>query len=156
MALPPNPWPALPTQPPFVLPEDRPALEAFNRAPRQLIKADFRVDTRMLPEPFVGHLNAPIIILLLNPGVAADPAVAEEDLRLHQDPAFQEVVRRCHRQGATPYPNYFFDPAVTGPGARWNGGTGVLPLPLSQIRAPPAARPVAAVHVRCTTRGDPT
>jgi hypothetical protein len=32
MALRPNPWPALPTPPPFVLPEDRPPLEAFNTA----------------------------------------------------------------------------------------------------------------------------
>ena len=87
MAPPLNPWVALPTQPPFVLPEDRPALEAFNRVSRQRIKADFRVETRMLPEPFVGRLNAPII---------------------------------------------------------------------SQVRPPPAARPVAAVHVRCTTSGNPT
>jgi hypothetical protein len=107
-------------QPPFILPADRPTLEAFNMAPRQRIKDDFRVETRMLPEPFVGRLGAPIIVLLLNPGVAADPAVANEDLRLHEHPTFREVVRRCHRQEATPYPNYFFDPTVTGPGARWN------------------------------------
>ena len=144
MALPPNPWPALPTQPPFVLPEDRPALEAFNRAPRQLIKGDFRVETRMLPEPFVGRLNAPIIILLLNPGIAAEPAVAEEDLRLHQDPEFREIVRRCHRQAATPYPNYFFDPAVTGPGARWNGR--VLRRLVGEFGAPSVANGVTALE----------
>jgi hypothetical protein len=111
-----KPWLALPTDPPFVLAKDRPILEGFNRT----ATSKMRVETKMLPEPYVGRLDAPIILLLLNPGVPSDPRVAQEDLRLHRQPAFRERVRRCHRPKGAPYPNYFVDPAAKGPGARWN------------------------------------
>lgn len=105
----PNPWLALPEDPPFILDGDRAAIDAFN----QTANAFNRVETSLLPEPYVGRLDAPIVLLLLNPGLSDD------DFTLHQQPAFRDRVRRCLRQDASPYPNYFLDPDVTGPGARW-------------------------------------
>ena len=106
---PPNPWSALPAVAPFVLPSDAPAVEAFN----QRAAAPLRVETSLLPEPFVGRVEAPVILLTLNPGVSAG------DFALHEDPAFQERVLGCHRQEKSPYPNYYLDPEVSGPGAAW-------------------------------------
>ena len=105
-----NPWHALPSEPPFVLPEDRAILEEFNR--RAGLKA--RVETDLLPEPYVGRLDAPVVLLLLNPGIGGG------EFALHQNADFRDRVLRCHRQEAAPYPNYYLDPVVTGDGARWN------------------------------------
>src|SRR6267143_439276 len=105
----PNPWLALPTDAPFVLDVDRGAVDAFN----QKAKADHRVELGLLPEPYVGRIDAPIVLLLLNPGVSDD------DFALHRRTDFRDRVRACHRQESMPYPNYYLDPAVAGPGARW-------------------------------------
>ena len=58
-------------------------------------------------------MDAPIVLLLLNPGVS------DGDFALHRQPEFRERLRACHRQEEAAYPNYYLDPAVTGPGARW-------------------------------------
>ena len=69
----------------------------------------------MLPEPFVGSLNAPVVVLLENPGAGG----GKEDFALHRQLGFQLRVRACHRQKETAYPHYFLAPKVDGPGARW-------------------------------------
>lgn len=104
-----NPWVALPRRSPYVLPEDRPAVEAFNRqaSPRARLHLD------LLPEPFIGRLDAPILLLTLNPGFA------ESDRRVHASVTFRSRVRHCHAQRAVRHPNYYLDPTVTGGGAAW-------------------------------------
>ena len=108
-----NPWFSLPAEPPFLLPDDRRVVEEFNR---KATSEKYHIETRMLPEPFVGSVNAPMFCLLLNPGAGG----GEEDLFLHKRPDFRRRVHACHRQEASPYPNYFLDPNMEGPGARWN------------------------------------
>jgi hypothetical protein len=62
-----NPWQFLPESSPYVLDEDRLAVEVFNRfAPETA-----RLHTETCPEPFFGPFDAPIVLLLLNPGVDA-------------------------------------------------------------------------------------
>jgi hypothetical protein len=105
-----NPWIAVPDAAPYVLTEDRDLVERFNAkaTPRT------RIETDLLPEPFVGRLDAPIVLLTLNPGVA------DGDFALHRQPSFQERVRACYRQEATDWPYYYLDPTLDGPGARWS------------------------------------
>ena len=74
-----NPWSSLPDSPPFVLADDKRAIEAFN----QEAKKNAIIQTEMLPEPFVGSLNAPVFVLLENPGAGG----GEEDFALHRRPA---------------------------------------------------------------------
>lgn len=60
-----NPWHELPDKPPFVLREDEEKIRDFNA------KVDKRYRLRIdeiLPEPFVGDPNAPVVILGNNPG----------------------------------------------------------------------------------------
>ena len=107
-----NPWLALPTKPPFVLPDDWESIEEFNR---KNTKKNLSLQTEMLPEPFIGSLDAPLVILLQNPGDGAH----EEDVALHRQADFQRRVRACHRQEDVPYPHYFVDPNESGPGGLW-------------------------------------
>lgn len=59
-----NPWTRLPPQPPFLLAEDSDVVKAHNSRRKEILQ--FRLDT--LPEPFMGPLNAPVILLNVNPG----------------------------------------------------------------------------------------
>lgn len=63
-----NPWRTLPHTPPYVLDADRCAIEVFNSDAADHVR--LRVET--CPEPFFGALDAPIVVLLLNPGVSSD------------------------------------------------------------------------------------
>ena len=58
-----NPWIAVPDAAPYVLSEDRDLIERFNvrATPRT------RIETDLLPEPFVGRMEALVIIALFNP-----------------------------------------------------------------------------------------
>ena len=105
-----NPWIAVPDAAPYVLSEDRDLVERFNvRA-----TARTRLETDLLPEPFVGRVEAPIVLLTLNPGVA------DGDFALHRQASFRERVRACYRQEVTDWPYYYLDPTLDGPGARWS------------------------------------
>ena len=104
-----NPWTQLPTRVPFVLREDRDAIEAFN----QRARPKTRIETDLLPMPFVGRIEAPVILLLLNPGVV------DESYIVHRIAQFRRAVRACHRQDPVEYPNYFLDPKTEGPGVEW-------------------------------------
>jgi len=105
-----NPWSSLSDSPPFILEDDKRAVDAFN----QKVKRNFIIQTEMLPEPFVGSLNAPVFVLLENPGVGG-----AEDLALHRQPEFQRRVRACHQQLSNQFPHYFLDPDSEGPGVQW-------------------------------------
>ena len=59
-----NPWTGLPPQPPFLLAEDTDVVKAHNSRRKEIHQ--FRLDT--LPEPFMGSLDAPVVLLNLNPG----------------------------------------------------------------------------------------
>jgi hypothetical protein len=60
-----NPWGELPSEPPYVLAADRPHVEVFNA---QLGDGDFRLELGMMPEPFMGNRDAPLLMLNRNPG----------------------------------------------------------------------------------------
>ncbi len=104
-----NPWLALRESQPFVLDSDAPLVQRFN----QRASDPVRIQTSLLPEPYIGRVDAPVVLLTLNPGVSPG------DFALHEDSEFRERIRACHRQEEVAYPNYYLDPDVTGPGAAW-------------------------------------
>lgn len=100
---PPNPWSELPAEPPFVLPRDRPYIDAWNRGrgrdPR------FRLHEEIMPEPFAGRRDAPVVVLGRNPGwrdsLARMPSDYEDAVRgnLSDDPvrhAHHSLLTRFH------------------------------------------------------------
>ena|SRR3990172_2650842 len=106
-----NPWLHLPNRPPYVLREERVQVEWFNR--NHNAHEALRVRTDLLPEPFLGARNAPVVLLLLNPGFHP------EDPAAHALPGFRRRVLQCiHGEGAE-YPLFHLEPALPGPGPRW-------------------------------------
>ncbi len=63
-----NPWLSLPSAAPFVLEMDRPVIDLSNRL------FENAVQTHILPVPFLGNRDAPVVWVLLNPGFAGDEA----------------------------------------------------------------------------------
>ena len=80
--MPRNPWLDLPEQPLYVLPADRPHVEAFNRQNADSANAKYRLDTRLMPEPFGGNRQATLVFLNRNPGLSSgDPRVHHDNQR---------------------------------------------------------------------------
>jgi hypothetical protein len=104
-----NPWSRLPTSRPFVLDEDRDAVARFNVSADERV----RIHDELLPEPFLGRPEAPVVLLGLNPGFS------EEDLRWHRDASFVGASRRNLVHAHLEYPFYLLDPAHESPGLRW-------------------------------------
>jgi hypothetical protein len=105
-----NPWTNIPSAPPFVLDSDRNIVEAFNRTAGD----DVRIQTRLLPEPYVGRPDALVVLLLNNPGLGGG------EFELHRKPEFIDRVLSCLRQERADYPNFYLHPRATGDGAEWH------------------------------------
>jgi hypothetical protein len=63
-----NPWCHLPDEAPFVLPGDKERIDEFNERVGATSKSFLQI-TKLLPEPFIGDPNAPVVLLSNNPGV---------------------------------------------------------------------------------------
>lgn len=96
-----NPWLELSANPPFVLESDIKSIESLNARSN----VHQQVQMELLPEPYIGRLDAPIVILLLNPGYSP------WDERLYETPEAKELWRRNIHQEFLEYPFYMIDPA---------------------------------------------
>lgn len=112
----PNPWLQLPAAAPYVLPQDHAQIEAFNQ---RYPDDEWRIRLNLPPVPFLGHPDAPIVLLNLNPGFD------EADNERQNTPYYSEASRRCYAHEKTERPFFFFDekiegePYGEGPGYRW-------------------------------------
>lgn len=77
-----NPWFQLPASPEFVLPADRPHVEAFNEC---LLPSGekCRLNLQLYPVPWMGNRQAALVVLTRNPSFD-DPG----DYEAHQDPDY--------------------------------------------------------------------
>ncbi len=105
-----NPWLALPTEPPYILPMDQAAVDEFNRT-----AADSRrVHLDVYPEPYVGSPDAKIVLLALNPGYC------ERDREVQAEPEFAEAYWKSLRFEHQDDPFYYLDPRFHHtPGSQW-------------------------------------
>ncbi len=107
-----NPWGDLPTTAPYVLPADRERVLAFNSRPSRL--PHHRLQLHVLPEPYIGRIDAPIVLLKLNPRYEPD------DARLAEDPRCRAVWRSNALHQPLDYPFYPLDPFLAWTAsARW-------------------------------------
>ena len=116
--LPANPWDGLSPDEPLVLPSDRLAVESYNE--RENARANPRQDrlihTNLMPEPLFGPFDAPVVVLLLNPGVS------EQDAQAHANPALRtrllaNLRRDTREEWRQPHVHLAADLAY--PGAAW-------------------------------------
>lgn len=96
-----NPWENLPTNPPYILPEELRAVDNFNE---RCNKQECKILTHLLPDPYLGNIDAPVVLLNLNPGYNGS-----ED-ELHKRAEFIKVCRNNLLHGETKWSNYYFDP----------------------------------------------
>jgi hypothetical protein len=103
----------------WALDQDRPFIEAYNgavlewRRGSEDKKSDVRIRTSLLPEPFFGRWDAPVVMLLQNPGV--DEQVDE---RLHRsDVSFRRRLLEAIRDGKSEHFHLSY-PQDT-PGRKW-------------------------------------
>ena len=104
-----NPWKALPKIRPYVLASDALLLRSFNATAAE----KHRYDTSLFPEPFHGSLNAPVVVLNLNPGWSPD------DPKVHAEPAFAAMARSSLVHTLKPFPFLHLQPNARTPGDYW-------------------------------------
>jgi len=93
-----NPWTEIQPEGPFVLGIDREAIEYYNEEKNG---SDKKIDTSLIPEPFIGdHRSAKLVLLSLNPGLA------EGDAKAHARPDFRAAMLRNLRHESQQYPFY--------------------------------------------------
>lgn len=106
-----NPWRELPGSEPFVLACDRGPIEQYHASTPP---ASHRLHLELLPEPFLGRPDAPVVLLNLNPGFNS------EDILAHRRPDFAEAARLTLFHAPQQYPFYLLDPRFCeSSGARW-------------------------------------
>ena len=107
-----NPWSQLPTDAPHVLRQDLPIVEKFNK--HYAHNPDIKIQSHLLPEPFIGDPSARVYLLNLNPGYSP------EDDDWHRKPVYRTAIIENLGHKTTAYPFYFLDPSLeAAPGAAW-------------------------------------
>jgi hypothetical protein len=109
VVLPLNPWIALPAKTPFVLDCDALAIEVFNRN----ASSGYKFHDSLIPEPFFGSFRAPVVVVLLNPGVN------DRDARAHRRSGLREQLLENLRRTRVDLPHVHLDSAYRYPGAEW-------------------------------------
>jgi len=105
----PNPWIGLEDKAPYVLEGDRAAVEAYNGKTKA--DSDYYIHTDVVPEPFFGNIEAPLVVLLLNPGFC------ECDCVSHAKPSFRARLFLAIQSGSRPH--FHLDAGAEGPGMNW-------------------------------------
>jgi len=105
-----NPWIALPPCAPYILSQDEALLHQFHsKGPRD----EYQIRSELVPEPYLGKPDAPVVLLNLNPGF--DMA----DVVHHEDSRFASRSRDNLEHRRVEYPFYLLDPSINAPGRRW-------------------------------------
>jgi hypothetical protein len=92
-----NPWVEIQPDGPFVLEIDRESIQSYNEE-RQ---PDRKVDTSLIPEPFIGNpRRAKLVLLNLNPAVDVD------DAKAHKRPDLRDAMIRNLRHESQEYAFY--------------------------------------------------
>lgn len=121
-----NPWKSFRLEAPYVHDADRSAVTAFNLH----AKAEHCIQADVLPEPFIGSKDAPIVLLNLNPGFD------ERAYLTHADRSARDVWRKNVRHEPLDYPFYFLDPHFSqSGGAIWWAKKLKEPLQIAEVQA---------------------
>jgi hypothetical protein len=106
-----NPWNRLPDVPPYVLPEDKGQVLLSNERKGSNHDHFLHVD-KILPEPFVGAKDAPVVLLSNNPGFGGADSRKEEQV-------FKARIRSNLLHEASDWPFVYLDPDWQGIGKEW-------------------------------------
>jgi hypothetical protein len=111
----PNPWLKFKPSVCNVLSGDAPFVLEFNKyVERRKLKKEIAIDASLLPEPFFGRFDAPIVLLLKNPGLDKHG----KDLMWHLDPEFKKSLTKALTNPRGQEHFHLLDPTA-GPGCNW-------------------------------------
>lgn len=106
-----NPWKQLPENS-KILSSDRDTITKFNSI--SSVDEKHKVHVELHPEPYLGRVDAEIVLLNLNPGFSSD------DHSLYEITYAQEVWRKNLQHESLAYSFYLLDPVLQKyPGPRW-------------------------------------
>lgn len=107
-----NPWRDIPKQAPFWLPCDEPYIEYFNKVTTD----SFKIRENSFPEPYLGNPEAPVVLLLVNPGGG------DVDKDVPTPPEIKDALRREY-ESSVPMPSHLHLSSETKTTGRawWNG-----------------------------------
>lgn len=94
-----NPWQDLPTAGPYVLPVDKPIIDAYHS--HEAPQWHYRLD--LPPDPWQGRWDSPLVVLLQN------PSLGEHDDTIYSDPAVLAANRRNMTTNAGSEPMYWLE-----------------------------------------------
>lgn len=104
-----NPWRNLDwSSKRFLLPEDQGEIEHFNNS----VSDSHRIHDELVPLPYMGRIDAPVVILNLNPGYSPQDIV-------DQSPEFVEQTRQTLLHEQMDYPFFLLDPSLPTSGGNW-------------------------------------
>ncbi|MCH7764489.1 MAG: hypothetical protein IIB95_12255 [Candidatus Marinimicrobia bacterium] len=106
-----NPWKKLSQTAPFLLESEKEQILTFNESAKPIVKIQHHV----LPEPYIGNPDAPVILLNLNPGYA------DEDIEYYQTEFVFRLWRKNLFHQTMEYPFYILHPEFDQDlgGTRW-------------------------------------
>ena len=108
-----NPWLNFPASADMVHPLDRASVDLYNSK----AKPEYKFLTHLAPEPWIGNLEAPLVVLLANPGATKDDmaGITQKSADLINR---LSILNLSHQ--ITEYPHFFFDPRLEGTdGYKW-------------------------------------
>lgn len=100
-----NPWTKLPSNAPFILPEDLDAIDNYNR---RWVGTPYEILLGEIPSPYIGDPKASVILLNLNPGYSPDEQESPNIVY------FREIARANLIHQFHDYPYYVLDPSLEG------------------------------------------
>jgi len=106
----------LPEKPPFVFPEDKKKVEAFNKKAGQ----KHPLYLGLIPEAYLGRPDAPLVLLGNIAGVSETGDEPAQPAAYRLKPAFMERMRnnllnnKAHTESKCPF--IYFDPGINPPG----------------------------------------
>jgi hypothetical protein len=107
----------LPDKPPYVAPEDKDKVLAFNLKQRQRGNQQYVLDLDLIPEPFVGRPDAPVVLLGNNPGVKNPDSAASR----RQPPFANRMRNNLFHRLSEDFPFLYLDPHpdIPTPSREW-------------------------------------
>ena len=121
-----NPWAEFTLDFPFLLPSDYRHIMAHNTK----VSDSHKIRYDLLPEPYLGNPEAPVILLNLNPGFS------ELDIPFYEQDRILEMWEKNISHEPQPYPFYLLDPTIEEEsGPRWWAKKLREPIELSSRKA---------------------
>ena len=110
-----NPWTKILKQAhskTIVLESDKEIIDTFNEDPKR--KLEHKIHLELLPEPFLGHPNASVILLNLNPGFNENDKLFHKNNTYFKDQSLKNLTHKSN------YPFYLLDEKLKeSPGYIW-------------------------------------